>query len=194
MDINRPDLERSAPRGSDAQLVERLAIGEEFAFRALYDLYVRDVYRYAMSIIADQHEVDDVTQLVWVTLWNRRKNVHIHGNSLLPWLLVTTRNFSLKSVASSRREISQHPSDISTSANGDPEQVAEQRALIEYVNATLRGLSDPDRAVFQLCINEGLSYEAAASRLGVNVKSVRNRLHRVRGKLRASLTTQGEQR
>jgi len=46
------------------------------------------------------------------------------------------------------------------------------------------GLSPLDRDIFRLCAAEGYAYEAAAAELGVTHGVVRNRLSRIRTRLR----------
>jgi RNA polymerase sigma-70 factor (ECF subfamily) len=51
----------------------------------------------------------------------------------------------------------------------------------------VEGLSALDRQIFLLCATEGYAYQAAAEQLGVEHGVVRNRLSRIRTRLRTAL-------
>ena len=59
--------------------------------------------------------------------------------------------------------------------------------LAERIAAEVGTLSDLDRAIFRLCAAEGYAYQAAAEELGVSHAIVRNRLSRVRTRLRGAV-------
>lgn len=60
-------------------------------------------------------------------------------------------------------------------------------ALAARIAAEVGTLSDLDREIFRLCAAEGYAYQAAAEELGVSHAIVRNRLSRVRTRLRGAV-------
>ena len=56
--------------------------------------------------------------------------------------------------------------------------------LADRIMQELAGLSPLDRDIFRLCAAEGYAYQAAAEQLGVEHGVVRNRLSRIRTRLR----------
>ena len=66
----------------------------------------------------------------------------------------------------------------------DVEQQVITAGLAARIADEVAGLSDLDREVFRLCAAEGYAYQAAADELGVAHGVVRNRLSRIRTRLR----------
>ncbi|MFZ8510116.1 RNA polymerase sigma factor, partial [Staphylococcus aureus] len=64
-------------------------------------------------------------------------------------------------------------------------QVVEAETVAAIL-AAVEGLGDLDREIFRLCAAEGYGYQAAAESLGVSHGTVRNRLSRIRSRVRAT--------
>ena len=60
-------------------------------------------------------------------------------------------------------------------------------ALAARITAEIGTLNALDREIFRLCAAEGYAYQAAAEELGVSHAIVRNRLSRVRTRLRGAV-------
>jgi RNA polymerase sigma factor (sigma-70 family) len=177
----------------DVQLLERMAAGERGAFEQLYDRHVRPVHAYALTHLDQREDAEEITQDVFVTLWEKRTSIIILGNSTVPWLLVTCKN----KIANRRRALQvrdrrrsgAHVDEFTPSSSPGPEQIAQIRQLHEILQAAVDALSDTDRAVFDACLVDGRSYTDAAALIGVSSGVVRNRLARVRIRLRSELHT-----
>lgn len=183
--------EESVP--ADLDLLRRLADGSKAALAALYDRYSRVVYAYTAARLEPREDVEEISQDVFVTLWRKRATITIAGESALPWLLVTSRNL----IANRRRSLqvvekrrSDSPVDGSLAdVRPGPEELAERGQLLAYVDSVVAALTEPDRTVFELCIRGDHSYEEAARQVGLSEGAVRNRLSRLRGRLRNELRT-----
>jgi RNA polymerase sigma factor (sigma-70 family) len=112
---------------------------------------------------------------------------------LLPWLLVTTRNLCLnriKKATRERRALFRQTDDGGTDPSVSPEHHAEKAELAAAITKAVEDLSTADQTLYYLCIEEGLSYSAAASAMGITHSTVRNQLSRLRRSLRVSLADQ----
>ena len=81
-----------------------------------------------------------------------------------------------------------HTTDAADESVPDTVDVAQQvvdAELAALILAEVRGLSVIDREIFRLCAVEGYAYSAAAAELGVAHGVVRNRLSRIRSRLRS---------
>ena len=72
----------------------------------------------------------------------------------------------------------------------DVEQQVIDAALAEAILREVDVLGELDRAIFRLCAAEGYAYAAAAEELGVTQGVVRNRLSRIRMRLRTVVKEQ----
>jgi RNA polymerase sigma-70 factor (ECF subfamily) len=178
---------------TDLALLEGLAAASRSAFVDLYGRHGRVVYAYAAANLTHREDAEEVSQDVFVTLWRKRGSLVVAGDSVLPWLLVTCKNLIRNRrkalVIQEQRRSAAPVDDTLPSAITGPEQVAEQAELLGYVDAAAADLPPADRLVFELCIREGRSYNDAAIAAGISPSAVRNRLSRLRTRLRSELHT-----
>lgn len=169
----------------DRALVARAAGGSEAAFRSLYRAYVRPVYWVAFGLVGDAADAEDVTQETFVVAWRKIASLRLEGESLLPWLATVCRLQAQNRLRARRRHGSHAALDDEIPAIVDVEEQVVQAQTVAAILAAVERLSDLDREIFRLCAAEGYRYEAAAASLGVSHGTVRNRLSRIRSRMRA---------
>ncbi|MDZ8275793.1 sigma-70 family RNA polymerase sigma factor [Microbacterium aquimaris] len=178
----------TAPASTDAALVARAASGSEHAFRALYRSYATPLYRIAYALLGDAADAEDVLQETFLVAWRKLPTLRLAGESLLPWLVTICRLQSANRMRTQRRD-REHRSDLTDAvpARTDVEQQVIGADLARRIGDEVEGLGDLDRGIFLLCAVDGLDYAAAAARLGVTHGVVRNRLSRIRSRLRTTV-------
>ncbi|MEV5071345.1 RNA polymerase sigma factor [Microbacterium sp. LMI12-1-1.1] len=176
------------PHGAtgDAELVVLAAGGSEHAFRTLYRAYVRPVYWLAHGLVGNPADAEEVTQETFLVAWRKLPGLDLAGDSLLPWLATICRFQSANRVRRQRRDRlhTTAAADEDLPATVDVEQQVIDEGLADAILREVAGLSELDRAIFRLCATEGYAYQAAADELGVAHGVVRNRLSRIRTRLR----------
>lgn len=185
-------IPRAGPPATDRARLAAAQRGSRDAFGALYEEYVRDVYRYALRMLRDTSGAEDITQDVFTLAWAKRAEIQIVDASLLPWLLVSTRNLSLNRIKSMKRTVELDGSLQTADPRPGPEEAALDRQLAGAINSAVERLSDRDQRLYRLCLVDELSYRDAAEALGTTTGAVRNRLSRLRHTLRLTLATQNE--
>lgn len=170
----------------DAELVARAAGGSEHAFRALYRAYVRPVYWLAHGLLGDASDAEDVTQETFLVAWRKLPGLALESDSLLPWLVTVCRLQSANRMRRQKRdrENTTRDADESLPSTVSVEQQVIDADLADRILHEVAGLSALDRDIFRLCAAEGYAYQAAAEELGVAHGVVRNRLSRIRTRLR----------
>lgn len=124
----------------------------------------------------------DAVQEALVTLWQARE---VPPN-LRGWLLrtVTHRSLHARRSADRRRKW-----EARAGADGcvlcDPLRQIQARELLRQLDRAFAELSDEQRLVVALHEIEDLDYSTIARRIGVPVGTVRSRINRARGRLRA---------
>lgn len=174
---------------TDQRWVARAAAGDESAFRELYRAHVRPVYWIAHGLLGSPADAEDVTQETFVTAWHKLPGFELQGESLLPWLATICRFQSANRLRQRRRDranTTDAVDDTIPSTISVEEQVI-SAALAARIAAEVGALGDLDREIFHLCAAAGYSYQAAAEELGVSHAIVRNRLSRVRTRLRGAV-------
>jgi RNA polymerase sigma-70 factor (ECF subfamily) len=177
----------------DVELLTRAQEGDRLAFADLYDRHVRPVYWQAYSVVHDAGEAEEVTQDVFVTAWRKIRAITPVDGSLLPWLLVTARYTALNSYRrASRRRNDALDDDVLVSGDSPVEREIEAAQVRAEIDKAVAALAENDRRLYELCVEGDRTYEQAARELGVTHAVVRNRLHRLRTRLRADLRSMRE--
>ncbi|MFD5225295.1 RNA polymerase sigma factor [Microbacterium sp. NPDC058342] len=173
----------------DQAWAARAAAGDRDAFRAIYRAHVRPVYWIAHGILGSAPDAEDVAQETFTVAWRKLPGLQLAGESLLPWLATICR-FQ----AANRLRVLRRDRDNTANALDDalPDTVSVEDqvislALAERIAAEVGLLDEIDREIFRLCAVEGYAYQVAAAELGVSHAVVRNRLSRVRTRLRGAV-------
>jgi RNA polymerase sigma factor (sigma-70 family) len=178
----------------DQQLAADAAKGDQSAFRELYRAHVRGVYWVAYGILGAATDAEDVTQETFIVAWRKLPGLKLAGESLLPWLVTICRFQSanrLRQLRRDRANTSELP-DENVRDTVDVEDQVISAELAELILAELETLGELDREIFRLCATEGYAYQAAAEQLGTSRSVVRNRLSRVRTRLKGALSETSE--
>jgi RNA polymerase sigma-70 factor (ECF subfamily) len=168
----------------DFDLIKSFNSGNRQAFNILIMKYREKVYSFTRKMLNNHDDADDVTQDIFVKLFNSLKD--FRGDSKFStYLYRVSYNFSLnllksRSVKYSRQDDSQDiefavDDDISFSDNPDS---AEQTRLLEDA---FRKIPEQQRAVFMLRFYEGLSYEEISKIMNKSVGGLKaNYFHAIK--------------
>ena len=86
--------EREQPRESrsDSDLVARAARGDREAFGDLYERYLDEIYRYLYYRVADQAQVEDMTEMVFLKAWEVLPGSCVPIRNIRAWLYRVAHN------------------------------------------------------------------------------------------------------
>ena len=146
------------------------------------------VYRLAYRLTGNPQDAEDLTQDVFVRVF-RSLSSYTPG-TFEGWLHRITTNLFLDMVRRRARiRFDPLPDDAERLPSSDrgPATVYDETHFDHDVQAALDALPPDFRAAVVLCDLEGLSYEEIAATLDVKIGTVRSRIHRGRGQLRAAL-------
>lgn len=163
-------------------LIRRAAEGDSDALKFLYARYSSRVYGYLLPLIRDEHETEDVMQLVFLRLLSK---IHLYRQGEAPfhaWLLKVARNVALDHLRQRRAYPCENVFDPNAAADDSFPQ--HSRSLRDAFSA----LPDDQRSVVVLRHVLGLSPTEIATRLGRTESSIHGLHNRARTTLRAKLT------
>jgi len=171
----------------ELELVAKAQVGDRDAFATLYDRHVRPVYWQAYSVVRDRDVAEDITQEVFITAWRRLRAITPVDGSLLPWLLLTAR-YTAYNTARRENRRTHDELDSERVGTGGADTEVEAAQVRAEIDKAVSALSPVDQQLYTLCVDGGATYEQAARELGVSHSVVRNRIHRLRTRLRADLS------
>lgn len=177
----------------DGVLWERARAGDAAAFGSLFDRHFDAVYRYCFRRSADWAVAEDLTSVVFLEAWRRRRDVELAEGRALPWLLGVATN----AIRNQRRALRRYRGALVRVPPLEPErdfadELTERLAAEQQMGrvlAAVRGLPKGEQDVVALCVWEGLSGAEAAEALDVPEATVRTRLFRARARLRSLAET-----
>jgi RNA polymerase sigma-70 factor (ECF subfamily) len=188
------------PKMPDAELAERVANREEAAFRLLMRRHNQLLFRTARSIFRDDAEAEDALQEAYIQAYNSIGTFRGEAK-LSTWLVRIVVNVALGRLRKNRRgaeiiaidsEAAEahvpEEADLSPENETQPEREALRAQTRRIIERKIDELPEAFRTVFVLRAVEEMSVEEAAEALAIPEATVRSRLFRARGLLRASLS------
>jgi RNA polymerase sigma-70 factor (ECF subfamily) len=158
------------------------------AFGDLFERHASDIYGFCFRRTGDGRASEDLAQAVFLEAWRRRNEVELAPEEVRPWLFGVALNLVRNQKRSLRRHraaLARLPRPRSDADLGEElaQRLDDERRAREVLDH-LRGLSRGEQDVIAMCAWAELSYEQAATVLGVPVGTVRSRLARARAKLK----------
>ncbi len=174
---------------TDQELLLRCRSGDLDAFGEIYTRYSRVVYRYAVRMLSDPDDADDVMQDTFVKAF--RTLPGFRGDcSLLTWLLKITGNlcrdrYKMRTRRGDTVWLDQIGDLPDLSEHGaDPADILERKDLKASVHRVLNAMPPAQKELIILRDFEGLSYQQIADIQETTLASVKLRLFRARKTLR----------
>jgi len=179
----------------EKELIDRLSRGDMSAFRELVEAYKKKMYYFALDMVRDPADAEDISQEVFLKAFRKFKTFK-RDAKLSSWLYRIAYNASIdhlrrKSLAPQTVEdetldvASQGFSDSPPSP--DPARTAESRLLSARVEKALQKVSQRERTVFLLRHYNDLMLEEIAETMQISIGSVKSYLFRCLRKLQKEL-------
>jgi RNA polymerase sigma-70 factor (ECF subfamily) len=174
---------------TDADLAARLVAGDAAALRDTYQTYAPAVFGLAVRVLGNEALAEEVTQDVFVRLWQAPERFDHTRGPLRAFLLAMTHSRAVERVRSeeSQRRRVEHVRREPLRVVADPAQVIADRADGAAVRRALAELPADQRGAIELAYFEGLSYREVADRLDEPEGTVKYRIRSGMQKMKAAL-------
>ena len=171
----------------EESLVLRAQKRDPEAFTQLYNSHFDKVYRYVVLRIGNKTDAEDITQQVFVNALQSISSYKWRGTPFAAWLFRIARNQVIDSLRKSAREARSPLTELPSSAQTNPEHIAEQRFNIEQLMAATTHLTKAQREVIALRFAGGLSTIEVAKAMGKSQGAVKALQHSALVALRKSI-------
>jgi RNA polymerase sigma-70 factor (ECF subfamily) len=180
----------------DAELVARVAQGDEQAVALLYDRYGTTLYTVAYRVVGQPADAEEVVLEAFAQAWRDAPRFEVGRGSVAAWLTMMTRSRAVDLIRSRQRR-----SRITdTAAREDPEaspamgswqdrpgEAVESNERQRQVAVALAQLSPPQQEAIRLAYYDGLSQSEIAERLKEPLGTIKTRMRLGMQKLREAL-------
>ncbi|MET0260833.1 MAG: RNA polymerase sigma factor [Gaiellaceae bacterium] len=159
----------------------RLLKSPDRSFEQLYRTHAREVYQYALALLANPADAEDVTQTTFLNAYRafqRGERPHKPHN----WLIAIAHN-----VCRMRwRQAGSRPREVALDLAPEPAVLENGHADLDEVLAALAVLTFNQRAAIVMRELEGRTYQEISEVLGVSVSAVEALLFRARRRLQVN--------
>lgn len=184
---------RIKPIYNEQELLAKIAMKDQRAFKIIYDQYRKFVYSSALKLLRDDHYAEEILQEIFMKLWlmgeELTKIKHFES-----YLTTIVRNRSLNVL---RRIALEAKADKSLIMKWEEEHnETEERIVLNDYNRILKEgiqqLTPKQREVYQLCYDQGMKYEQVAKVLGISVLTVKTHMQLALRSLRKYVQENGD--
>lgn len=157
------------------------ATNDEIVFDEAFMLHHRTVFRVARSVVRDDGLAEDVTQEVFLRLYNNLDSI-TDEEMLRPWLIRVAMNLGRNTLRGNIRANTREENYVKENESKNVSSVEtdyEQREQVKEINRTLDKIKEPLRSCLILK-QQGLSYKEIAESLSLNESSIGTYIARAR--------------
>jgi RNA polymerase sigma-70 factor (ECF subfamily) len=177
----------------DQDAVRRMARHDADALAELYDRYARAIYSFALHIVGEQADAEDVVQEVFAQAWTQAPRYEARRGAVAAWLLTMTRSRAIDRLRARRARPDAEPAN-----EGQLRELVDPAALqdlglltrdqISRLRSAMARLPVMQRVVIEMAYFEGLTQSEIAERLDEPLGTVKTRVRLGLLKLREAMT------
>ncbi len=166
--------------------IRDIAAGSRDALGHLYEETHAAVYAFALSVVQERADAEDVLQDVFVRIWQSAPSYRAMGKPLA-WIFTITRNLALMEIRRKTRVVPVSPEDWQTIFAECPAVDAEDAQVL---GAVMGILDEDERQIVLLHVTAGFKHRESAELLGLGLSTVLSKYSRALKKLRQALEVQ----
>jgi RNA polymerase sigma-70 factor (family 1) len=145
------------------------------------------LFRFALGIVGQVAEAEDVVQEVFIKLWNNRQQMAGIAN-IEAWCVTATKNLSIDKLRSKHQRLQPMAAGFDFhDQSATPYEAVVTEDVFDRVRSLMSRLPEKQRDIMQLRDIEGMSYQEIATVLNVPMDQVKVYLFRARKAVREGL-------
>jgi RNA polymerase sigma-70 factor, ECF subfamily len=158
------------------------------AFEQVFKKHYKRLHAYAITILRDEDEAEEMVQQVFFKIWDRNESLTVAG-SVSAYLYRAVHNECLNYLKHQKVK-SVHQLYVAHSMKNEVEHPAKKintKELEQKIHSALNELPEQCRTIFQLSRFDELKYREIADKLGLSVKTVENQMGKALKLMRVKL-------
>lgn len=192
-----PDSMTHNVPSDDQTLIQQLIERHEPALSQLYTLYGNRIYGLAYRILGDSHRAEEVTQDVFMRLWEQPGSWDPDKGVLIAWLLGITRYAAidrLRKDKSYETMTHEHIDELHSDIADDTLMVGtKQWRDAHVIQQFMHELPVEQMEVIQLAFFKGMTHSELAEKLNLPLGTIKTRIRLGLQKLRGMWATEVEE-
>jgi RNA polymerase sigma-70 factor (family 1) len=174
------------------ELLTRVSHGDREAYRILYTTCYPDVQRYISLFESSPRMLDELTQDVFVRIWEKRARL-AEVDSFKNYLFTMTRNVVFNYIRALK--LRQRVRELDEAAHAVDDDLENELLFKQYYRLALEAidkLPPGRRKVMKMSIEDGLTLDEIAAELGISRSGVKKQLYAAMAFVRQYLREHGE--
>jgi RNA polymerase sigma-70 factor (ECF subfamily) len=177
----------------DAALVKEIASGSSAALSTLYDRYGKLVYSLAFHLVSDSGAAEEITQEVFLQIWNKAGTYQVEQGKVISWLASIARHRAIDTLR--RRNVRPEGHRLEWTEDEEPDLV-DPGGVEDQVDTALRSaairralnqLPREQRSTLALAYFYDMSHQEIAETTGEPLGTIKTRIRLGMAKLRELL-------
>ena len=174
------------------EIIRRLKKDDKSAVDDLFKYYYPRLYRFSVSILKIENDIDDILQEVFVKIWLNRQKIN-NAETFNSYIFTITKNEVLNLIRSKQKDQSFRDELYLRSVaeeyhTPNPVEYNEIKAGIDKI---VENLPEKRKQVFVLSRTEGLSNKEIAQQLNISEKTVEDHITHAIKQIKNSLKDMG---
>jgi RNA polymerase sigma-70 factor (family 1) len=160
---------------NEAELVERVALGDENAFKLVFNHYWPRVYSVALIFAKSPEVAEDAAQEVFANLWVKKELLK-EVKEFKAYLLTAARNHILNKLRSHvfTGTFDEYLKEYFADSLSDPAASLELKEASRIIEDGINQLTPQQQKVFKLSRFQGLTHAEIAAATGLSQRTVKN--------------------
>jgi RNA polymerase sigma-70 factor (ECF subfamily) len=152
----------------------KIEAGTEKWFKDVFDKNYEYIRNYLYYLSGDIKQAEDLTQDVFLRLWEKRDNVK--NDTVRSFLFTIARNSFLKSFRRKKYDLTFKSTIFEQVENESPEYLMELREFDRKLQKTISGLPEKCRVIYLMNRMDEMTYVQIAESLQVSLKTVEKQM------------------
>jgi RNA polymerase sigma-70 factor (family 1) len=177
---------------NEKTLLRQISEGDRAVFKVLYTAYFPDVQRYIYLFEPSRSSLDELTQDVFIRIWEKRVYL-AEVESFKPYLFMVTRNVVFNYLRGLK--VQQKVKELDEAAERSGTALEDQLLYKQYYRIALEAmekLPPGRRKVLKMSIDDGLTLDEIAAELKISRAGVKKQLYAATAFVRQYLQEHGE--
>lgn len=183
---------------TDEELIGLVSAGELSALDDLYSRHSRAVYGFVYYLLRDPAKAEEVTQEVFVNVWQKATSYRAERGSFTTWVMTMAHHKAIDELRRTQRHrsamenLTRHAAIEGEAVEGTPYESAQRAEAAEAVQRALQSLPQEQRQAIVLAHYHGYTQSEIADRLEQPLGTIKTRMRLGLRKLRTALAATQE--
>lgn len=180
----------------NADFLTDLSGGNTYAFRMFYDAYKNNVFNSAMIYLHDEQEATEITQRVFIRLWEKR-HLLISVEQLQDYLFTITKNIvfdHLKQLGRQAEILAQYRKCINNTRDNNADESINEKDIMDLWLNIVQKLPAQQKRVYTMIEQQGGNLDEISAKLSLTKATVKKHLELARNFVRSELRRSLEHR